>query len=287
MSTRTPGIPEENTQTQVDLGDDLLKTRTLMRPIEERNPAPVESPDELLVNAKILIGEGLLDEAKAVLRKILLVDSANAGAQEKLAEIQKLEIKQILNTDGPRSRRSYRPKGKNADDVFDPEQVLASLEKDIGMPDVDTEPFGDAAERSAFVASIEAQYQQATAQDRIDLGIGFMEMGLFKLAIEQFLVASRDPMTEKKAIALGAYTKILSGRAFDALLDLDPLVADASVSPEGKLDYGYLVARAYEALTRYDQAAIWYRGVLQIDSQYRDSQERLKKCERILSSSSP
>jgi len=277
-----------HTQTQIDLGDDLLQTRTLIRPSKEElaPAAPVEGPDELVINAKILVGEGLLEEAKGVLRKALLAEPSHGGAIEKLADIQKLELKQILSHEAPRARRSYRPKGKSADENFDPETVLKELEHDLGESPVPDGPFETEAGKAAFIAHLESQCQDATPQDRLDLGIAFLEMEVYSIAIDQFQVAARSPAYERRAIALGAYAKILANRAFDALLDLDPLVADASIEPRDKVDYGYLVGRAYETLGRYDQAAVWYRGVLQIESQYRDSQERLKKCERILSSSS-
>jgi len=272
--------PSDKSKTQIDLGDDLLGTQTLSRPIPEELAPPPEANHELLVNAKILIGEGLLDEAKQVLRKILLKDSNHVLALEKIAEIQKLEIKQLLNPEEIKNRRNYnrRSRYRDEDSDLDGDAVRKNLERDLGITE-------QSASEQINVDSAE-QFSEANPQDRMDIGVAFLEMELFEEALEQFSLAQQDVAFERKAIVLSIYSKILAGKAFEALLDLDPLIADESVDSTQRVEYGYLMARALEELGKLDEAHAWYRGVLEIENQYRDSFERLKKCEKALSSSS-
>jgi len=97
----------------MDLGDDLLQTRTVSRsgPNAAKDVTPSAPPaaaegsiEELLVNSKILIGEGFLDDAKATLRRVLRLDPANLTARDRLIEIQKTEIRRLLGQEeNPRS----------------------------------------------------------------------------------------------------------------------------------------------------------------------------------------
>jgi tetratricopeptide (TPR) repeat protein len=272
--------PSDPSQTQIDLGDDLIGTQTLSRPIPEELAPPPEATNELLLNAKILIGEGLLGEAKQVLRKILLKDSSHVLALEKIAEIQKLEIKQLLNPEENKNRRNYnrRSSHREEDLDFDGDQVRKNLERDLGIEE------GSTYEKIKI--QIADQFLNASAQDRMDIGVAFLEMELFDEALAHFELAKQDISFERKATALSIYGKIISGKAFEALLDLDPLIADEGIESSQRVEYGYLMARALEELGKHAEAHAWYRGVLEIESQYRDSFERLKKCEKALSSSS-
>src|SRR5687768_1065666 len=101
-------MSEKTISTQVDLGDDLVETRTVLRP-DQRSPsesvpasanseessAP-ESPDELILNAKILMSEGLFEDAKKTLRRVMRMEPGNLAARDRLEEIQKIEIKKML-----------------------------------------------------------------------------------------------------------------------------------------------------------------------------------------------
>lgn len=277
--------------TRMDLGDDLLQTRTISRSTPNEAPSAAEgSIEELLVNSKILIGEGFLDDAKATLRRVLRLDPANLTARDRLIEIQKTEIRRLLGQEeNPRS--SFLRSKKKQDEAENPDDVLSSLEREIGASsDPSSEFFGTPEASQSFIEELEKLCGGASAQDRIDLGICFLEMELYDVAIRQFQVAVRDSENEVKARGLLATAFIAQGKFFDAMIELELLVADQSIPAEGKTNFGYLAAIAQEGLGNLEAAARWYRAVLLVDPEYRDSKERmqlaLKKCAKTRSSSS-
>lgn len=292
---------ETESGTRMDLGDDLLQTRTILRsPREsdsEKNSAvkqvvedSITPVDELLINSKILIGEGMWDEAKATLRRVLLIDPKNLAARDRLAEIQKIEIKRLLGAE-ENARASFFQRTKKKPEEQLPEAVLAALEKEIG-PGKDPEKvfFPHPEDQERFLEELEKNCSDASTQDRIDLGVGFLEMELYDVAIHLFRIAMRDEALERKARVLLATVLIAKGQCFEAMLELEVLIADQSATAEEKIDFGYLAGQAQEKLGNYEIAAVWYRAVNGIESGYRDAENRLiyclKKCEKIPSSSS-
>lgn len=284
MSEDTGRPKTESDPTRADLGDDLLETKSVSR------SAPVGADggiEELLVNSKILIGEGFLDDAKSTLRKVLRIDPKNLTARDRLAEIQKTEIRRLLGQEeNPRS--SFLQSKKKMDEVENPYAVLSSLEREVGTnPTASSEFFKSSEDLNVFLNGLEGLCGGATAQDRIDLGIGFLEMELYDVAVRQFQVALRDPENEVKARGLLATALVAQGEYFNAMIELELLVADQSIPAEGKTNFGYLAALAQEGLGNFEAAVRWFRAVLLIDPEYRDSKERmqltLKKCVKIQS----
>lgn len=273
--------------TRMDLGDDLLQTRTVSRPAPSGTEGGIE---ELLVNSKILIGEGFLDDAKTTLRRVLRLDPTNITARDRLVEIQKTEIRRLLGQEeNPRS--SFLRSKKKTDETESPDEVLISLEREIGTSsEPSSEFFHNPEALQDFLGSLEKLCGGASAQDRIDLGIGFLEMELYDVAVHQFQVAVRDPENEVKARGLLATAFVAQKKYFDAMIELELLVADQSIPAEGKVNFGYLAGLAQEGLGNLEAAARWYRAVFLIDPEYRDTKERmqlaLKKCAKTRSSSS-
>src|SRR5437899_2675476 len=70
---------------------------------DSKEPKAFDADDEY-ASAKILLGEGLLEEAKKVLRRILVRDAQYTPAILALREIHESELKQIFG-DGPQPRR--------------------------------------------------------------------------------------------------------------------------------------------------------------------------------------
>jgi tetratricopeptide (TPR) repeat protein len=285
---------KDQTNSQIDLGDDLLQTRSIARapaesdaparasPAESSEPAREEAIDELLLNAKILIGEGLLEDAKRTLRTVMKRDPGNLGARDRLEEIQKIEIKKLLGGgDDTGARAQRRPARPSRATDLEVDETLAALEREIGSAaDVEKEFFKNRQEHEAFLASMEALCATASPQDRIDLGVGFLEMGVHEVAVRLFRAAATNADLERKARGLLATALLEQAKPFDAMIEVESLIARQDSGPEEKIDYGYLAGRAQEALGHPDVAARWYRAVLQIDSQYRDAADRLKVCLR-------
>lgn len=306
--------------TQIDLGDDLLEATALSRtsvlqpesPIPEitkalRSPGQPSdgsrqlSPEEIhdrVQSARILYNEGLIEEAKKRLRQVLIDDPPNAFATQLLGDIHKLELKQIFG--GSQARRNvYAPTEEPEEDlsVIDADEILFRLDQDLNLgffesdgaesPIAQLAIFGEGdhskpgKEMEAFALRVERGLRHSTLKDRMDVGIGFLEMGLFDLAARQFRHVHRRARPQLELLvssaALLAYALILSGHPFDAEMVLQPVVKDLEVSIVDKLELFYLMGRTQEMLGKHEGAAEWYLQVREHDPFYRDIEERLRR----------
>ena len=284
--------------TRIDLGDDLLdKTAQLeySRPSEEVEPAQSqslvdenESIDSQLHSARILVSEGLLEEAKRIFRKVLIQDSDNLSARQGLEELHKEELKQIFNNDRT-NRHLFGKKGEEQESATDRDVILEKLDRDLNL-DLHMEGlgalegmslFGDKAAFDTYAKKLDEEFSKEDSATRIDLGIGFLEMGLFELAARQFEAALHKLEQEANpelvvAIALLAYARILGNKPLEATMAIQPLLNDGEIPREKKVELFYLMGRANEALKSSDLAARWYRQVEEIEPDYRDVRARLK-----------
>lgn len=264
--------------------------------VELLPPGPVrlDQIEDLLQSARILAGEGLLEDAKKVLRRILLVDSDRLSARKMLEEIHETEIKQIIgDSDQPRRRLFTRP-----DDIeleASAEAVLKGLDRDLGLGMQEDRPslFRDREALEQFGARMDRDFSGSPVSERIDLGIAFLEMGLPALAVRHFRAAvstlsfapdaAADQSAETDAstpllVATGllAYALIVDGRGFDAALALQQILNDVEIQRERKLELIYLMGRAFESLDKHDVARGWYAQAAEIEPHYRDLVDRLK-----------
>lgn len=273
----------KNESTVVDLGNDLLSepTRVLGVPLPcsaTPPPAPssrsslsfrqsgTEAVSDQIESAKILQQEGLFDDAKKILRKILLAEPNRWEVKEILDEIQNVEIKQLLSDSG------YSPqKRRNTDILLDTnivstEIMLRRLELDLKLSTtscVDEEP-------------LKFQWTHASARDSLDLGTAFFEMGLFKTARKVLETAHKDEQERLGALSLIAQCWINEHKPYEVTHLLEPVLAEAETTREEKLDLIYWMARAFEQMQYDDLAIQWYEEVIELNPDYRDSVERLK-----------
>jgi len=292
-------------QTRIDLGDDLVeKTAILQMPgfntsenegesaipeiLSEPLPSnPAEIADEL-ESAKILMGEGLIEEAKKILRRIILADSNHPAARQRLEEIHEIELKQIFGDDSRPTRRQ-RTDLKNAPDLskVNAEEIMRQLDQDLRLGVFEENVLGETLGASMslfqdqqamkeFGERIDRDMAAMSSSDRTDLGVAFLEMGLYDLANRQFKSASRDPEKNLAAVGLMAYSLILAGRHFEAKLGIEPLLGDTELSNEQKVDFFYLMGRSCEGLKKKAEALHWYTQTRQVDATYRDVQERMR-----------
>jgi tetratricopeptide (TPR) repeat protein len=114
-------------------------------------------------------------------------------------------------------------------------------------------------------------------RDRIDIGVAFLAMGLNDLALRQFSQITRDQgAVYVDSQHLSACALLASGRAFEAILRAEPMLADSEIPESQKMHFVYLLGRAYEVTGNREIAARFYREVARIDPEYRDVAERLR-----------
>jgi tetratricopeptide (TPR) repeat protein len=283
------------------LGDDLLeKTAAIVRPTHAGNaggeedeatnvrlpaPAPEAIPDQL-ESARILVNEGIVEEAKRVLRRILLAAPNHIEAKRMLDEIHETELKQIFGETGGARRRPGRREPESSIEAS-ADLVLRDLDRDLKLG-LGLSLFEDRAAMEAFGERMDREFASSSASDRVDMGIAFLEMDLHDLAARHFSAAVQrleaeeasddedcEPERLLSATGLLAYSLVLGGKAFEATIAMQQLLGDAQIQRESKLDLIYLMGRAYEAMEKPEAADAWYAQTLEIDPRYRDAAERL------------
>jgi hypothetical protein len=138
---------------------------------------------------------------------------------------------------------------------------------------------------SSFCSRIEQDLSQSPIQDWIDLGIAFLEMDLYEIAVRLFSGACRriepdvqsDSEVALSATCLLALSLILVGRPFDAISKIQPLLGDVNIRKEQKAELFYLMGRTYESMKKFLLAVQFYRQVIEIDAQYRDVDRRIRQ----------
>jgi tetratricopeptide (TPR) repeat protein len=285
--------------TSVDLGEDLL-TGLLqppgMPPLEEDEQtgtlAIIGSDTDLedqYQSAVILLNEGLVEDAKRVLHKILITDIRHVPARKKLEEIHDLELKQLFGESEPtlRIKRQRLPKAT----IVDSDEVLRELNQDLALGihqegerdasiALGMSLFGTREAMLRFGERIEKLYPNMNARDRIDMGIAFLEMGLHDLAVRLFRAVTRQQEQHLEATGLLAYALILAGQGFEATLCMEPLLANTEIKPADKIHLMYLMGRAHEQLGKNGVALNWYDQVRAVDRYYRDTEDRVRIIKR-------
>ncbi len=300
----TSDLGEEGTR--IDLGDDLLERTAML----QREPTPVapkaegldphpdppvpEEPPPLtqdqipdqLESARILSGEGMTEDAKRLLRKIILVDPSSVAARKMLDQIHETELRQIFGDTDPGPRR---PLGKRTEKVQEirAELVMQELDRDLKLGVFEgLSLFKEPGALAELASVLDREYEGARPVDRLDIGIAFLEMEVFDIAIRQFRVAVRDLASNPdaatvdlmvSATSLLAYSLIQGGKAFEATIELQGLLRDSELMPERKLELIYLMGRAHEALSKPELARQWYEQAAEIDPGYRDLYEKLRR----------
>jgi tetratricopeptide (TPR) repeat protein len=230
--------------------------------------------EEELASAKILFQEGLIEEAKKILHKILMVHAGHRQTQDLLKEIHDVEIGLLLRANpDPGNRRKAKTEA-----FEDPEEVIRRLEKDLGVR-IDPSLRG-------FDASVE-NWNHPEVHDPMqafDLGVAFFEMGCYRDAIRQLSGSVRRTRVTQAtlgeqgvaAAALCAESMIALGEAYEAAAWLTPMLNELDLSHEKKVPFFYLMGRAEELLNHRAEAKAWYRKVLEVDPLYRDAPFRIR-----------
>lgn len=272
--------------TRVDMGDDLVEKTAVVDYGQGASAGPAFESEDQFESARILMSEGLLEEAKKVLRKIMIRDPGHIPSRQKLDEIHEIELKQMFG-DGGSGRRNFGTTlrdGERADGVqASAEEVILKLEQDLQLGSAAPFELGGSLDEQfgEFGDQVDHELSGATSRDRIDAGIAFLEMGLYGLACRQFQAASADLENRAAALSLYAYSMILAGRHFEALMTLESALADPDLGEASRVEFVYLVGRAQEGLKRPDLALICYQTVSGWEPAYRDTEDRIHGIRRV------
>lgn len=284
----------------IDRGDDLLAG-----PLSSDTKTS-ETVEERLHSAHILISEGFSDEAKQILRRILIADPHFVPARTALDEIHARELKQIFSEQAPAPSREMASSAQSSMDIL---ESLGGISLLSGAEDAEEALFatddgparrliGSPDAMQKFCIDLESRLNNPDNRDRIDMGIGFLEMGLGEVALDQFERVRKRIVSEwldqsppsdlrhmpiaaqselVSVVCLIAVTHLRSRRPFDASLVLQALLRDLEIDVELKTDVLYLLGRAAEQMDRRKDALEWFIQADRLESGYRDTVARMAR----------
>lgn len=284
--------------TRIDLGDDLLeKTANIPGRLPEEQSSgggsfsPADAPPPItpqtvadeIQSARILLNEGFPDEAKKILRRILLADESHVESRQLLEEIHELELKQMFGTAEPPVRRSMRNQYDDSILHVDSDEVVRVLDKELGLglesAARELSFFSDKRLLNRFADKVDREIGESV-RDRIDLSIGFMEMGLYELAIRllQILLVHDDTDERLSATALVAYAHLQSHEPYRTIAAIQGVLNDNEIPREKKTEFFYLIGRAQQTIGKFSEAVSWYFQAQENEPGYRDTSDRITRC---------
>ena len=228
------------------------------------------TPDEDVASARILFQEGLFEEAKKLLHRVLIQLPGYASAQKLLSEINQVELDRLLQYPLRKSKENVA--------LENPDRVIEKLERDLGLG-----PSGGAGNfdpgRENWIHP-----RGSNVQEAYDLGVAFFEMGCYRdalresaQALKQIRVKNSDLGELGVAIAvLSAESHLALGEAFETKTFLLPILSELEISHESKIPLYYLMALAEERLGYRIEARAWLEKVIEADPLYRDAQFRIR-----------
>jgi tetratricopeptide (TPR) repeat protein len=237
---------------------------------------PKAQPEDEVESARILIREGLVEEAKKLLFRILAHQPSFQSAQELLKKIKELELKALFD-EGPASldRRKRPP-------IEDIEELIASLDRDLGLNlngDQNSETQGE------IWNTVKHSHEELNAQTYFDLGVAFSEMGCYPDALRELARAEKKIRIEESflgeigvsVVSLSAQCLIQQGRAFEAKVYLEPILTEPDLKHEDKLGLYYVMGLCEQALGNQRGALGWYQKISESDPDFRDVQIKLRQ----------
>ncbi len=289
-------LKTDSTRSRIDLGDDLLAEPTgemsardgdVDATLREPRARPKQSISERFESARIFSNEGIHEEAKHLLHEILIEAPDHLPSRKLLEEIHEVELKQIFGDGTQQWRRSSNDATlmRELDPRrIDTDEIVGRLDRDLklGLQSARPSLIAEKSQVDELVSSIEASLAKdggESEQDRVDIAIGFLEMGVFEVATRLLrpLVHSDSIDRRVSAAALLALSLISSGQAFEATLVLQPLLQEPELARAQRAELLYLMGRASESMEKPGEALGWYLQANNDVPRYRDVTDRIQR----------
>jgi len=222
--------------------------------------------EDALEEAEFFVSRGLLEDARAILEDQLRRSPNNQLLVERLRELN-LSVTEATGSSGTRERPLSQEPTQDADDrAFDIAaslDALDALDREAGHPS-----FGQPVDQvdveevfAKFKAGVRAQVSETDSSTHYDLGLAYREMDLIKDAIDEFLLAARDPKREcvcQHMIGMIYRSQGNVNGAIDAFIK--GLHAEHKTS-EQEVSLYYELGDAYESKGNGSEALYYFRKV--------------------------
>lgn len=234
--------------------------------------------EEDVENARILVREGLVEEAKKVLYRVLGYKPGLRAAQELLKQIEAIELKDLFRDHPSPSAR------KPSSAIEDIDRLIETLDRDLGLGLNEVGPTTD-AQKEIWNAAVNGATGELDAKARFDLGVAFFEMGCYADALRELYRAEKKIRiaetflgeTGLAAVSLIGQCLVHLDRAYEAKAYLEPVLTEPDLRHEDKLVLYYAMGMIEYALENPKQALGWYQKISEADPDFKDVQLKVRQ----------
>ncbi len=138
-------------------------------------------------------------------------------------------------------------------------------------------PLGESTESRELVEEITSDVEKDDLRSHYDLGMAYLEMGLFTEAIRDFQIASRCEDLQLSSMEMIGHCFLKSGEARLAVKQLMRALDIARATGADSLGIHYNLGLAYEMIGEQARAREHFEEVYIVDMAFRDVAERMKK----------
>jgi tetratricopeptide (TPR) repeat protein len=275
---------------------DPLQSSETVTPQLEPSPAPVglvgsQTVAEELQEAQFYLEQGMLQEARGSLQRILRQDPEHPVAKQHLAEIER-GADRPKREERPRAagkRRSVfrvveakAPQGEYVDFAGELSEAL-SEDEEASLP-LDLEPEVKQVLRE-LQRGIRDQVDAADYETHYDLAIAFKDLGLYDRAIGELRLAANDAAYRVRCASLLGLCYLVKGEPERAVEELLKGVAATEAGTEERWGILYDLATAYEALENGKKALETLLAIQSEMPKFRDIRVRVRDLRNRLDAS--
>lgn len=142
-------------------------------------------------------------------------------------------------------------------------------------------PRVEPTESSELVEEITSDVEKDDLRSHYDLGMAYLEMGLYTESIRDFQIASRCEDLQLSSMEMIGYCFLKSGQARLAVKQLQRALDIASATGADSLGIHYNLGLAYEMVGEQARAREHFEEVYIIDMSFRDVAEKMKKLSAV------
>lgn len=255
-------------------------------------PAPVSDepdmaeeffPDEL-AEADFFVQNGLFDEAREILQKVLDDVPDSRRANHMLAVANALELGEeppVMGAAAP----ARPPEDDNAFDLArELDSELGDLGDDLGgIPVEPTEQVSVDTVLAEFKKGVDKVVAQDDADTHHDLGIAYKEMGLLEDAVGEFQRSSRSPRKEADALYMIGVCRMEQGQHKEAGEAFLKAAQSPNATDYQKTAAGYERGVCLQSMGDMAAALDAMRAVAALDATFKDVKQKIAQLEPLAS----
>jgi pilus assembly protein FimV len=258
---------------------DFLPALDEKKPAGEKTTSPLEiargprapSIDQVLDEADFFASQGLAQEALVLLEDLLLQYPQHQLIVEKIDELKQKAVKKpaAAPTTGAPDASGWKEEISVSQATDEAIEELGALEKIISPAEFEEEAGKDA------VTSTPSEIDAADAQTHHDLGIAYMEMGLWDQAVGEFRIAAQNPHVEAICYNLIGNCLLKAGSVDEAVKEFKMGLFAREKTQDQELNLYYDLATAYVQIEDFKEALYYLQNIKKKNPKYKDVSARV------------